>query len=398
VIGWLISTLLGVTLLLAAVLLLRRPVARLFGAGWAYALWAAPAARLILPPLPFAPELGAPLTESMAGLSAVAAPVHPTAASGDWLPFLLTLWLAGAAFFLLWQWLSYRAFLDALEKDDAAVLHPLFRGIQVVESRVVPGPVAVGILRRRIVLPAGFFSRYSPSEQRLALQHEWVHHARGDLWWNFAAVVVLAFQWFNPLAHLAFRAFRMDQELACDSAVAAAASGLERHDYARALVKSASRPGLIAGCPLNGADQLKRRLRMMREHRVSRARRIGGALSLAALLPAVLVLSAPTFAAVSGDQAGGAVMVVRRLGAESSNFATGATAAVCEGVARALRKSVQGKVRTVYCLDGAANPEKRLKLLADARQKIGSDARVDDKLRARLDGLLEDEIEKARRQ
>jgi hypothetical protein len=96
---------------------------------------------------------------------------------------------------------------------------------------------------------------------------------------------VLAFHWFNPVAWIAHRAFRADQELSCDAAVAASASGDERRDYARALIKSASRPGLIAACALNGADQLKQRLRMMAGHRVSGWRRAGGlaALSMVAL-------------------------------------------------------------------------------------------------------------------
>ena len=45
-ISWLIDTLLGVTLLMLIVLAVRRPVARYFGAGWAYALW------LLPPPTP----------------------------------------------------------------------------------------------------------------------------------------------------------------------------------------------------------------------------------------------------------------------------------------------------------------------------------------------------------
>jgi beta-lactamase regulating signal transducer with metallopeptidase domain len=57
------------------------------------------------------------------------------------------------------------------------------------------------------------------------------------------ALIVLALNWFNPIAWIAFRAFRADQELSCDAAIAAEASPETRCDYARALVKSASRPG-----------------------------------------------------------------------------------------------------------------------------------------------------------
>ena len=49
--AWLTDTLLYSGLLIALVLLVRRPVARWFGPKLAYALWALPALRLVLPPI-----------------------------------------------------------------------------------------------------------------------------------------------------------------------------------------------------------------------------------------------------------------------------------------------------------------------------------------------------------
>ena len=49
--GWLIDTLVWSGMLIAVVLVLRRPVARIFGAGMAYALWLLPLLRLFMPPL-----------------------------------------------------------------------------------------------------------------------------------------------------------------------------------------------------------------------------------------------------------------------------------------------------------------------------------------------------------
>jgi hypothetical protein len=115
------------------------------------------------------------------------------------------------------------------------------------------------------------------------MEHELTHHRHRDIWWNMAAIAMLAVNWFNPLAWLAYRAFRADQELACDAAVAARATIEERCDYARALVKSAAGPGLIAACPINGAGTLKRRLRMLRGHRASPMRSAGGMAALGVL-------------------------------------------------------------------------------------------------------------------
>ncbi|HEY0086162.1 MAG TPA: M56 family metallopeptidase [Allosphingosinicella sp.] len=287
-IAWLLEAFVTTTILLLLVLALRGPVARAFGAGWAYALWAVPAVRLVLPPLPqLTPGIQLPTAAAFVPAAAVGgtAPLPATAGPIDWAPLILALWAGGAVIFLASQWLSYRAFARRLDASARPARPPHQDGIAAVVSAAVDGPLAMGLLHPRIVLPEDFERRYSPAERRLALAHEVTHHRRRDIWWNLAATLVLAFNWFNPVAWIAHRAFRADQELSCDAAVAASASADERCDYARALVKSASRTGLIAACALNGADQLKQRLRMMAGHRVSGWRRAGGlaALSMVAL-------------------------------------------------------------------------------------------------------------------
>jgi bla regulator protein BlaR1 len=271
------ETLIAVTLLLLLVLALRGLVARRFGAGWAYALWLVPALRLVLPPLPIlVPKIALSPAAFIPAAAGAAAPLPAYAGLGQWVPFLLTIWAGGAAAFLILHGLAYRAFLHRLHRTSRPGEPPLYGGIATWISGIVQGPLALGIFERRIVLPEDFASRYSAGEQRLALEHELTHHRRGDLIWNLLALLFLAVNWFNPVAWLAFRAFRSDQELACDAAVAARASASERQDYARALVKSATTPGLIAVCPLHRADQLKRRLGMIGLHRTSPARRGGG--------------------------------------------------------------------------------------------------------------------------
>jgi bla regulator protein blaR1 len=292
-IGWLLETFLAVTLLMLLVLAVRRPVARHFGAGCAYALWLLPAVRLVLPPLPeLFPSLALPpVAAFIPAMDGVAAPLPVESGPGQWVPFMLATWAGGAVTFLIWHWLTYRAFVQALRAGARPGDPPSYGGIATLSSAGADGPLALGLLDRWIVLPAHFARRYSPAEQRLAMEHELVHHRRGDILWNMAGLVLLALNWFNPVAWFAFHAFRNDQELACDAAVAKRASSDERHDYARALVKSASRPGLIAACPLNRAAELKRRLRMMRDHRVSAGRTAGGMAVFATLLAFGLAFS-----------------------------------------------------------------------------------------------------------
>ena len=295
---WAFDFILGATLLMLLVLAVRKPVAQLFGAEWAYALWMLPVLVPFLPELPSlhpGPAFTVLLPPVDGGATAVSASAQAAGAGGEWLLLLLALWGGGAAVFAIWQQSTYSAFMLHLGPRGRTAVPPSYGGVKVVESDAVEGPVALGIFNRRIVVPLDFATRYTAAEQRLALEHELVHHRRLDLVWNWAALGMLTLNWFNPIAHIAFRAFRADQELACDAAVTRSAPD-QRHDYACALVKSASHPGLIAVCPLNHADFLKRRLRMMKQHRASWARTIGGAASIGLFAVAGLALAAPGFA------------------------------------------------------------------------------------------------------
>ena len=285
--GWAVPTLVASTLLMLLVLMLRRPVARLFGPRAAYALWALPALRIVMPSLPGWQPLYVPVWHvgrhhSVVGLvdrisasnmltqgaamaappppaGIVVAPVHVELLHGSTL--LLALWLSGALLWFGWQMLRYRRFLDAAMRSAI----PLTRecGVDVLISDHVDGPVAAGIVRRRIFLPTDFLTRYGPAERRLALLHEGAHHDRRDILANLAALAVLALHWWNPLAHRAYRVFRADQELACDATVLADVSPAERHAYGSAVLKSVSARMPGVACALSHKAELKRRLRSM---------------------------------------------------------------------------------------------------------------------------------------
>jgi beta-lactamase regulating signal transducer with metallopeptidase domain len=289
VIGWAIEALAASTLLMLVVLALRGPVARRFGAQAAYLLWLLPALRMILPRLPKMaeePVQAMPIHFDIARIVAAATtPAHPAAATAaspvdmsppsiDWLPVALPVWLGGAAVYLAWQLGRHHRFMSiALEHANAGFLRG---GIKVRLSPVVTGPLAAGIFHRHILLPEDFEQRYNGAEQRLALAHELAHHRRGDLIANGAALVMLALHWFNPIAHWAYRAFRNDQELACDATVLGA-SPESGTDYGRALIKSA-RAGMAgtAACALGPTTELKRRIMMIAHSTRSRAHRIAG--------------------------------------------------------------------------------------------------------------------------
>lgn len=318
----------------------------------------------------------------------------------------------GAAAFLIAQFLVYRAFLTRLSLASRSA--GAFRGLPLIESEAVEGPLAVGLLDRRIVVPADFATRYSAEERRLAAEHEYVHHRRGDIWWNLAALFVLAPNWFNPVAWIAFLAFRADQELACDAAVAARAGAPERQDYARALIKSASRPGVTAVCPLNHADQLKRRLRMMKDHRLSRYRSLGGAAALTVLAGLGISLAAPGIAhphpdgegkqqqrIVIMEHKGGAAPRegVRSFRIERGENGEPVLPEGCrnsEPLANVDERSGDRRTRIVLCGAGEGTAASRLEHLQRARERIASSDEFTGEHRDRVIAAIDREIARLR--
>jgi len=285
--GWAVEAMIASTLLMALVLLVRRHVREAFGPQVAYALWALPLLRLLLPRMPHqvSEQATPPLSAVGETLNAyVVVPMAtqlpaPIATSSVWPSLgqgIALFWIVGAAGFLAFQLLRHWRFRSRL----LATAEPLeaVDGVHVVASDGAPGPLAFGIWRRYVAFPRDFAERYDADERDLALAHELGHHARGDLFANWIALAVLALHWFNPIAWRAFHAFRADQELANDARVLKGRSRADRHVYACAIVKAAHGRALSGACHLHTIDDLKGRLKMLTTSPKSRRQlALGGA-------------------------------------------------------------------------------------------------------------------------
>ncbi|MAB11336.1 M56 family metallopeptidase [Hyphomonas sp.] len=345
-----LQTVLAVSVLIALVLVARRPVAKYFGAGTAYALWALPLARLVLPPLQMPvslmPLLRLPKSgsteaaEPTAALTVTAAseamattftvsPSAPAAAvppaplpdtafadglaspqplmdtlSAMLLPGLFIVWAGGALFiFGLSLWRQH-VFMQTVKREAVNVsprLQHIARqvGAQVglkrlpvvASSFISSGPLVTGLARPVVLLPAWFETDYDDTQQRAALAHELTHVRRGDLWALQLAEFFIACMWFNPLAYYAHRAFRTDQEAACDADVLKTGTA-SPHAYGATLIKAVKsaaqeRPPAAASLPLTHA--LKERLSRMTHPAPPRTRRLAGGAATAVIGAAALI-------------------------------------------------------------------------------------------------------------
>lgn len=302
---WLFDTFIYTGLLIAAVLLLRRPAARHFGPQVAYALWALPLVRLLMPPivLParFAPAAPIPIEEpAMIYLTATpdvagGGHVQPIYSVGvEMADFLLPFWLGGAALFLAWRAHDYlRMRRDLLEEA-----RPVGEAgnIRLVETPAVASPIAFGVSDKVVALPPDFMALHDLETRDLAIAHELAHHRGYDLLANIAAQPLLALHWFNPLAWYGWRAMRRDQEAACDARVVAGREKSERAAYAHVIAGFAAGPRLALAapmaCPVLGEKSIIHRLRSLTMSEIPSGRKKLGIAAIATTALAALPLTA----------------------------------------------------------------------------------------------------------
>lgn len=300
--AFLTDTLIWTGALLALVLLIRRPVASAFGPKSAYALWTLPMARLLMPPLVLpawmAPQQAPdPVEAAMMIVEAPLAAVEPVALTAapveaapliDWGALLMTVWLAGAAIFLIRRYSLY----FAMRRELLASARPVGEAgrVRLVETPAADGPVAFGVIDKVVALPPGFMASRDRAARDLALAHELAHHRGHDLVCNMLVQPLFALHWFTPLATLGWRALRRDQEAACDARVIASQPRESRATYAAVIARYATQPhnharlALAApmACPVLGDRSILQRLKSLAMTDISARRRWTGRLLIGA--------------------------------------------------------------------------------------------------------------------
>lgn len=335
--SWLLETLAWTGVLIAAVLFLRRPVARWFGPQFAYALWAIPALRLIMPPLelpawmnpvPHTPEpplgelvnveadpaildplapvatLDGPLgTEAAAPLETTPLIPVPNFEIGPFVELGLGVWLIGAAIFLYLRFSAYFRLRGELLDGSSDVGRE--GKIRLIETSGTKAPLAFGVIDKVIALPRGFLAQPDRQARDLALAHELAHHKGRDLLVNVLVQPLFAMHWFNPLGRYGWLALRRDQEAACDARVMSAKTPEElpetREAYANLIVSFAAGPNVALAapmaCPVLGEKSIIHRLRSLKMNDTPKSRRLAGRLMLGAAVVALPLTASISYAA-----------------------------------------------------------------------------------------------------
>lgn len=208
-------------------------------------------------------------------------PAVPTSSSTTlpWRFLTAAIWAAGVLLGLGYVAVLERAFfrrivsavlpvpdrIDRLWRDCCLRLNARRRPDLLVSS-ALDSPLLMGVFRARLVLPQQTLESYTDEEFEHIFAHELAHFKRADHWVQALQLLILCLHWFNPLVWLAYRAARIDCEMAADEWALNRLRLISPNGYGHTLLKMVAER---SGRPLTPAalgimeshQQLKIRLR-----------------------------------------------------------------------------------------------------------------------------------------
>jgi beta-lactamase regulating signal transducer with metallopeptidase domain len=140
------------------------------------------------------------------------------------------------------------------------------RRLRVAVSPDLASPVAVGLLRPSVLIPAALAEQLDRAELEQVVAHEAAHLARYDDWALLAQRLIEAMFALHPVVRWITRRIDLEREMACDDLVVAA-TGRPR-SYANCLTRVVEfggyvRPSLLAAGAANDGSHLARRVDML---------------------------------------------------------------------------------------------------------------------------------------
>ena len=148
------------------------------------------------------------------------------------MPVAVGLWLIGVAFFSFrmlggwWQIRRYKtrhtdAVDDAWQQKLAELCKKvgLTRNVKMITSQIVSAPIAVGLIRPVIIVPASAFMHISPAQLETILAHEVIHIRRLDPLVSFMQGFVETVLFYHPCVWWMSAVIRREREFAADAGV-----------------------------------------------------------------------------------------------------------------------------------------------------------------------------------
>ena len=167
--------------------------------------------------------------------------------------------------------------------------------VRLLESDDIDVPVALGVRRRAIVIPAPMVTRQSRAAIDAILVHELAHLLRADCAWQWVQRIVEAVWWFHPLVWLARPRIAFVRERACDDFAVHALGDVDGYAHSLLAVASVSalRPSFGLEMAVVRRGSLSRRLEAIQQtqgnSRYNASRMVRGTCTLAMVCGTLLL-------------------------------------------------------------------------------------------------------------
>ena len=148
---------------------------------------------------------------------------------------LTVLWLIGIAAMAVWFLVTNLRFWQKLRRTRAPYAAENCRYPVYLVEAGLPSPCLFGLFRPAIYLTPAVVT--SPERLRHVLAHETAHARHLDPLWSLLRCVCLAVYWFDPLVWIAAIFSRRDCELACDEGALRQLGESERIPYGQTLLR-----------------------------------------------------------------------------------------------------------------------------------------------------------------
>lgn len=192
------------------------------------------------------------------------------------LPWLVTLWLAGAVLLSLrllggWAWarrltrVGMRAPSQALQAtlERLRAVMRVSREVRLLESVMVQVPAVVGWLRPVLLVPVSAATGLTPQQLEVLLAHELAHIRRHDYGVNLLQCVVETLLFYHPAVWWVSRQVREEREDCCDDAAVAVCADPRAYASALLELETLRAGGLGLATAASGGSLLRRVRRLL---------------------------------------------------------------------------------------------------------------------------------------
>lgn len=199
---------------------------------------------------------------------------------------LFAIWFIGMLISLTWYLVQYRRAMRYFwnlpqreSKMGQKILDEMDGNsrIKVLESAGIMTPCSIGILKKRIFLPAKDYGR---EELRYILLHEYTHLTNQDILLKMLIRILCGIYWWNPLVYFLKKDLDQSMEIRCDLSVTEHLKEKERADYLDVMLKTFCESGMpdksmgIAGLVEEHSKSLLERFRIVADMRIVQKKRV----------------------------------------------------------------------------------------------------------------------------